>query len=96
MKHNSKITIILLSMFIITQIIGLYVINSDPFHITTNINGQIETIANPGLSWIEPPEVQSESDFGAYFGSIIFSFIWCAPVKPPAAWTGFLFTWPIK
>jgi len=27
MKHNTKITIILIAMFLITQIIGLYVIN---------------------------------------------------------------------
>ncbi len=75
MKHHLKITLILLSMFVIVQVIGLYVVSSDPFHINTNINGQTVTITNPGLSWIEPPEIQQESDFGTYFGSIVFSFI---------------------
>lgn len=75
MKHNISITILLLSMFVITQFIGLYVINSDVFHITQEINGTIQTIDNPALSWIQPPTIQQESDFGFYLGSIIFSFI---------------------
>jgi len=75
MKHQVKITIILLSMFVITQFIGLYVINSDPFHITTEINNETQVVANPSLSWIQPPEVQQQSDFGFYFGSLIFAFI---------------------
>lgn len=75
MKHNVKITLILLSMFLITQFIGLYVINSDPFHITTEVNGAIETVSNPVLSWIEPPKIEQESDFNLYLGSIIFAFV---------------------
>jgi len=75
MRHNVKITIILLSMFLITQFIGLYVINSDPFHITTEVNNETQVIANPSLSWIQPPEIQQQSDFGFYFGSLIFAFI---------------------
>jgi presenilin-like A22 family membrane protease len=75
MKHNVRITITLLLMFIITQFIGLYVINSDPFHINKEINGTTQTVSNPSLSWIEPPEVQEQSDFGVYFGSLIFAFI---------------------
>ncbi len=76
MKHNIKITIILLSMFVLTQFIGIYVINSDPFHITVaQTNGTTAVVTNPSLSWIEPPKIQEESDFGAYLGSIIFAFI---------------------
>ena len=75
MKHNVKITIILLSMFLITQFIGLYVINSDPFHMTTQINNETVVVENPSLSWIQPPEVQQESDFGFYLGSLVFAFI---------------------
>lgn len=75
MKHNLKITGILLIMFVVTQFIGLYVINSDPFHIKTEVNGTIEIKSNPGLSWIEPPEIKEQSDFGIYFGSIVFAFI---------------------
>jgi len=62
-------------MFVATQFIGLYVINSDPFHIKTEINGTTEIVKNPSLSWIEPPEIQEQSDFGVYFGSIVFAFI---------------------
>ncbi len=75
MKHNLKITIVLLSMFVITQFIGLYVVNSDPFHIKTEVNGTIETVSNPSLSWLEPPQVTQQSDFGVYFGSILFAFV---------------------
>ncbi len=62
MKHNFKITAIILLMFVITQFIGLYVINSDP-------------LSNPALSWLQPPEIQQQSDFGVYFTSIIFAFV---------------------
>ena len=62
-------------MFVVTQFIGLYVIHSDPFHIRTEVNGTTQIISNPSLSWIEPPEVKEESDFGIYLGSIIFAFI---------------------
>jgi len=76
MKHNVKITVLLLSMFLLTQFIGLYVIDSDPFHMkVTQANGTVETVVNPSLSWIEPPEIQRQSDFTTYLGSIIFAFI---------------------
>ncbi|RLE36954.1 hypothetical protein DRJ17_07540, partial [Candidatus Woesearchaeota archaeon] len=75
MKHNIKITLVLLLMFVTTQLIGLYIIHSDPFHIKTEVNGTTEIIKNPSLSWIEPPEIQEQSDFRIYFGSIVFAFI---------------------
>jgi len=62
-------------MFVITQLIGLYVLNADPYHIKTEVNGTIQLTENPSLSWIQPPEIQQESDFGVYFGSMIISFI---------------------
>jgi len=76
MKHNLKITLLIISMFVVTQFIGLYVINSDPFHVqVTQSDGTVTSVANPDLQWIEPPQVQTQSDFGAYLGSIIFAFI---------------------
>jgi len=76
MKHNWKITALILFMFVLTQFIGLYVINSDPFHTTViQENGTAQTITNPDLSWIQPPEAEQTSDFTAYLGSIIFSFV---------------------
>lgn len=69
-------TILLLAMFVATQLIGLYVIHSDPFHISQQLsNGTIETKENPALSWIQPPEVKEESDFGVYLSSMVIAFI---------------------
>jgi presenilin-like A22 family membrane protease len=73
MKHNIKITIILLSMFVITQFIGLYVANTNIFNRT--IQGTNETLTNPILSTLQPPQPTQQSDFSMYFGSIIFAFI---------------------
>jgi len=72
-KHNIKITIILLSMFVITQFIGLYVANTNIFNRT--IQGTNETLTNPILSTLQPPQPTQQSDFSMYFGSIIFAFI---------------------
>ena len=51
MKHNIKITLILLIMFLVTQFIGLYVVNhySNP--------------ENPLPYGMETPEIQDNSDF---------------------------------
>jgi presenilin-like A22 family membrane protease len=75
MKHEVKITVILLLMFVATQLIGLYVLDINPFQITTTVDGVTTSISNPSLSWIQPPEIQQESDFSMYFGSLIVSFI---------------------
>jgi len=74
-KHNVKITILLLFMFVLTQFIGLYVINSNVFHRTVEVNGVEEDVTNPILTAIEPPEIIQKSDFTTYLGSIIFAFI---------------------
>jgi presenilin-like A22 family membrane protease len=62
-------------MFLITQFIGLYILNSDPFHIKTVVNGTTQLTENPLLSFLAPPEAQTQSDFSAYFVSIIIAFI---------------------
>ncbi|GBE20158.1 hypothetical protein BMS3Abin17_00894 [archaeon BMS3Abin17] len=63
MKHNIKITAILLGMFLITQFIGLYVVNH--YH--------AEDKELPfGL---ETPEVEKESDYYGFFTGIIIAFI---------------------
>jgi len=67
-KHNIPITVLLLSMFVVAQLIGIYVINSNPLE------------NNPFLSYMQPPEIQQESDFGIYLGSIIFSFIFAIAI----------------
>jgi presenilin-like A22 family membrane protease len=62
-------------MFVLTQFIGLYVINSNVFHRTVEVNGVEEDVTNPILTAIEPPEIIQKSDFTTYLGSIIFAFI---------------------
>jgi hypothetical protein len=64
MKHNLKITFILLAMFLVTQFIGLYVINH------YSIQG------NPLPYNMGMPEVENDSDFyTSLFPSIIIAFI---------------------
>jgi presenilin-like A22 family membrane protease len=64
MKHNLKITFILLTMFIVTQFIGLYVINHYSVQGNTLPYG------------MEPPEVQEEMDFyTSFLPSIIIAFV---------------------
>ena len=75
MKHNWKITFLLLFMFVLTQFIGLYVIDSHVFERTRVVNGVNETLTNPILTAFEPPPVQQASDFSVYLVSIIFAFI---------------------
>lgn len=64
MKHNIKITLIILAMFLVTQFIGLYVINH---------------YSNPDVKLpygMETPEVQNNSDFYTQLlPSIIFAFV---------------------
>ncbi|VVB83948.1 Signal-peptide peptidase, presenilin aspartyl protease [uncultured archaeon] len=62
-------------MFVITQFIGLYVLNANPFEIKTIVNGTTQIAENPSLSWIQPPQITQESDFSMYFGSLLISFI---------------------
>jgi|SRR3989338_2398803 len=76
MKHNLKITILLLGMFIITQFIGLLVLSADVFHLEAETSeGNIITVDNPYLSWIQPPEPQTQSESIGFLSSIIIAFI---------------------
>lgn len=64
MKHNLKITFVLLAMFIVTQFIGLYVVNhySNP--------------DNPLPYGMETPEIEEEKEFyTSYLPSIIIAFV---------------------
>jgi presenilin-like A22 family membrane protease len=75
MKHKPKITIILLAMFVITQFIGLAVLHADIFHIEQEVNGTIQKVSNPQLSWIQPPEVQEENEFFGIFPNLVVAFV---------------------
>jgi presenilin-like A22 family membrane protease len=60
MKHNVKITAILLAMFVVTQLIGIYVVN---------YYAPVETTLPFGL---EPPE---QPEYGSMFWGIVLAFI---------------------
>ncbi len=63
MKHNLKITAIILLMFIITQFIGLYVVD------------YYSSEENELPFGLEPPEVEKQSDYSIFFGFIIIAFV---------------------
>jgi len=63
MKHNLKITAIILIMFVITQFIGIYVVN--------HYLGE-ENKLPYGL---EQPKIEKQSDYSVFFGAIIIAFI---------------------
>ncbi len=75
MKHNLKITLVLLGMFIITQFIGLYVVNA--YSPTKIIDGNSINISDaPVLPYgMETPEIETESDYFGFFYSLIFAFV---------------------
>jgi presenilin-like A22 family membrane protease len=64
MKHNVKITLILLAMFVVTQFIGIYVVHH---------------YANPDNKLpygMQNPEIQNESDFyTSFLPSIVIAFV---------------------
>ncbi len=74
MKHNIKITAILLGMFILTQFIGLYVVN---YYSTTKIvDGKIQNVSAPKLPYgMESPPVEEESDYYSLLTGIIIAFV---------------------
>ncbi len=74
MKHNVKITAIILGMFLLTQFIGLYVVNYySPFMI---VDGKVVEKTAPPLPFgMQPPEVKQQNEYVQVFISIIFAFI---------------------
>lgn len=74
MKHNLKITAILVAMFIITQFLGLYVVN---FYSTTKmVDGQEMNIADPHILpyGFESPEPQNQTEFNWLLGMVLMAF----------------------
>jgi presenilin-like A22 family membrane protease len=74
MKHNPKITIVLISMFILTQLIGLYVVNHySPVRI---VDGEKQNISAPDLPFgLKSPEIEKESDYRVFLYGIVFAFM---------------------
>jgi presenilin-like A22 family membrane protease len=77
MKHNWQITLTLLAMFLITQLIGLAVINAyTPIKETKIINGTEQNVTvNPLPYGMQPPELEKQEDFWTIFPSIIIAFV---------------------
>jgi len=74
MKHNLRITFILLAMFIVTQFIGLYVI--DYYSSTKIVDGVVMNVSAPSLPFgLETPEINQEADFYKLFPSLILAFV---------------------
>ncbi len=75
MKHNVKITIVILSMFLLTQFIGLYVV--DNYSNQKVIGGEITKInATKILPYgMEIPEIKEEKDYTTNFVSILMAFV---------------------
>lgn len=74
MKHNVKITIIILAMFLITQFIGLYVVNY--YSMQKVVEGNIINVTSPNeLPYgMAVPESQNQN-YTPNFISIIISFV---------------------
>lgn len=74
MKHNVKITILLLSMFLVTQFIGLYVVNH--YFPQQIINGQITNASAPPVPYgLQAPEITQPSDYTNVFYVLIIAFV---------------------
>lgn len=74
MKHNLKITFILLGMFIITQFIGVYVV--DYYSSVKVIQGNVKEVASPDLPFgLETPELKNTGEFNLALTMIMFSFM---------------------
>ena len=63
MKHNVKITAILLTMFVVSQFIGIYVVN----HYLSD--------ENPLPFGMDSPKIESQADYVSIFPSIIIAFV---------------------
>jgi len=74
MKHNLRITAIILAMFILTQFIGLYIVNH--YSTTKVIDGSVVEVSAPSLPFgLETPELKENREFNQIFVSILIAFI---------------------
>lgn len=72
-KHNIKITAILLAMFLVTQLIGLYV--ADFYSPVKIVNGEKINVSAPELPYgLQSQKFEQEKDFYYFFPSLIVSF----------------------
>lgn len=77
MKHNRKITAVIILMFLLTQFIGLYVINYySPTKVVRGEVIQLNASEVPALPYgMETPKIEQPKDYTSIFISIIIAFI---------------------
>jgi len=75
MKHNWKITAILLAMFVVTQFVGIYVV--DHYSSVRVVDGVSINVDSPDLPFgMESPEVEDDSEyFSKILPSLFFAFV---------------------
>jgi len=74
MKHNLKITAIILGLFILTQFIGLYVVNH--YSSVKVVQGNVSNVSAPELPFgLETPEPEQPREFNQIFMAIIIAFV---------------------
>ncbi|MDO8528733.1 MAG: presenilin family intramembrane aspartyl protease [Nanoarchaeota archaeon] len=80
MKHDVKITIFLIFLFVVTQFIGLYVVNHySPVRVLQG--GQIQNVSAPELPYgLETPKIEKESDYRIFFYGVLIAFMFAVLV----------------
>ncbi len=74
MKHTIKITALILAMFILTQIIGLYVVNY--YSSVRVVQGNISNVTAPELPFgLETPEPEQPKEFNQIIIAIVIAFV---------------------
>ena len=74
MKHNVKVTVIILVMFLLTQFIGIYVV--DYYSSVKVVQGKIIEVESPDLPFgLETPDLKETGEFSQAFVSILFAFV---------------------
>ncbi len=75
MDKKVKVYSIILGMFILTLLIGLFVISIDPLHVSEIVNGSVVESMNPDFMFIESPDIEDAGGAAAMIFNLIFAFI---------------------
>lgn len=80
MKHDVKITILLIFLFVLTQFIGLYVVNHySPVHVLQG--GEVQNVTAPALPYgLETPTIEKESDYKIFLYGVLIAFMFAVLV----------------
>ena len=74
MKHNLKVTAIIMGMFILTQFIGIYVV--DYYSSVKIVQGNLIDVEAPDLPFgLQTPDLKETREFSQAFVSILFAFV---------------------